>query len=146
MKNSNIIFASLIILGLIISLSLGCRSELSEVVDLEIQEESLTASLHDNTESMGCHLVTLIGLVCQSEVDEVIDLGIQEESLRANQCIGCHLDANFRYKWEPSTNDLIPDNVAISYYEDYVSKHTKESAAMNNIDIEGLKKYIAKYK
>lgn len=133
MKNLKITFTSLMILGLFFLLTVGCQSEFDEVINITTQDDNLTATLHDDP------------------VNYHIDMKTEKGHGLTNRdytCVGCHQGSNriVLQSINDSGTELVPHNIMINYYEGYVANHTQENAAMNNIDIEGVKEYIAKYK
>ena len=132
MKNSKITLTSLIILGLFFSLNFGCQSELDEPIVLTSQEEILSADLRSgNTYYIDLTTQNGHGLV----------------SAAPSGCVGCHQGSN-RLVFQPSKNGagLVPHDIMISYYEDYVSTHTPESAGLNGINLAGVSAYIANHR
>ncbi len=128
MKNSNITFASLIILGLFLSLTIGCQAEIDEVVDLTIEEENLTAKFRGGEYNIDMNTQKGHGFAVVPEA-----------------CVGCHQGSNRTVlQFDPPTNEtvLTPHNIMIDFYEGYVSNHTQESAAMNGINLESVIEYI----
>lgn len=64
-------------------------------------------------------------------------------------CIDCHGSADLHnMHWGLATNDnySTPHDNTLAFYSNYVSNNTNESAAMNCVDLEGVKRYITTHK
>lgn len=64
-------------------------------------------------------------------------------------CIDCHGSSDLHnMHWDLTTNSshTMPHDNSIAFYENYLANNTNESAAMNCVNLEGVKTFIENYK